>query len=109
MQAYTIAKESERIILDELAGVSGHASQQDESDEGTIELTARAKLRRREAVAQVSLEGEAILELVIQLPESWPLNSAKLDCRKGVSLFTKIQILFVHRDASPAMALLVVW
>jgi hypothetical protein len=45
----------------------------------------------------VSLEDSPVLELAIQLPAAWPLQDAKLDCRKGVSpskqaqtwLFTK--------------------
>lgn len=58
-------------------------------------MGAKAKLGRREAVAQVNLEGETILELSIQLPECWPLDGAKVECRKGVrNLFSPVESPF---------------
>ena len=84
-------------------------TQQDESDEGVIELSAKAKLGRREAVALVTLEGESILELVIQLPECWPLEGAKLECRKGVGSpiypdqFSRVVVQIQHRFTTSAV------
>lgn len=52
---------------------------------GSVEFSIRANPAIREAVALVSLEDTPVLELAIQLPAAWPLQDAKLECRKGVS------------------------
>jgi len=54
---------------------------------GSVEFSIRANHAVREAVALVSLESSPVLELAIQLPAAWPLQDAKLDCRKGVRPF----------------------
>ena len=84
LQAYTVARESRQIIASELAGVSGRTAHEEMTDAGSIEFSVRAKLATREAVALVSLEDSAVLELSIQLPSAWPLQDPKVDCRKGV-------------------------
>ena len=84
LQAYTISRESRQIIASELARVSGRIAHEEMTDAGSIEFSIRAKLASREAVALVSLEESAVLELSIQLPSAWPLQDAKVDCRKGV-------------------------
>ena len=86
-QAYTVAQESGPIITDELAGVVGKAAKGEQTDAGSVEFSIRANHAIREATALVSLESSPVLELAIQLPAAWPLQDAKLDCRKGVRFF----------------------
>lgn len=73
------------MISEELAGVAGHQPRGEDTDAGSVEFSIRAKPATREAVALVSLEDSAVLELSIQLPVCWPLQDAKVDCRRGVS------------------------
>jgi hypothetical protein len=79
MQAYTIARESSGIISAELAGVSGASG-----DAGNAEFRVRASLIAREAVAILSIEDNATLEMAVRLPPSWPLRPAEVECRRKV-------------------------
>lgn len=78
-QAYTVARESSGIIAAELAGVSGAAG-----DAGNAEFRVRASVATREAVAVLSIEDNATLEMAVRLPPSWPLRPAEIECRRKV-------------------------
>lgn len=67
------------------------------TDAGSIEFSVRAKSASREAVALVTLEDSAVLELSIQLPSTWPLHDAKVDCRKKVRRVRSIWKFAAHR------------
>ncbi len=78
-QAYTVARESGGIISAQLAGLSGAAG-----DAGNAEFRVRASVAAREAVAVLSIEDNATLEMAVRLPPSWPLRPAEVECRQKV-------------------------
>ena len=81
-----MAQESGSIITDELAGVAGGAARGEMTDAGSVEFSTRAKHATREAVALVSLEDSAVLEMCIRLPPAWPLKAAEVECRRRVRI-----------------------
>ena len=80
----------------------GKAAKGEQTDAGSVEFSIRANHAIREATALVSLESSPVLELAIQLPAAWPLQDAKLDCRKGVRSSTSSPYRHASLTASSA-------
>ena len=79
-QAYTAARESAAIIAAELAGVAGASS----APTDAVDFRVRASAAAREAVAVLTIEDGASLEMAVRLPPAWPLRPADVECRRKV-------------------------
>lgn len=81
--------ESSFILGCDLAEAAGKGSRGTETDAGLVELGVRANHATREIIASVELQDAGTLELAIQLPQAWPLQDSKLECRKLVRKMQK--------------------
>jgi hypothetical protein len=62
-----------------VAGCSSGAGQ-------AVDFRVRASAAAREAVAVLTIEDGASLEMAVRLPPAWPLRPADVECRRKVGI-----------------------